>query len=76
MRKTVLIVSRSGDVKMEVTAEFQIDTSAASGYDKENANKMVEERVDTLLREVSDMTGVPIQNVKLRSIVIRQKRKR
>ena len=65
MLKKVQITAKGGDVGIVATVEFSIDTSAESGYDKDKAKSMVDERVDTLVREVSDMTGVPVHKVKV-----------
>jgi hypothetical protein len=66
MLKKVQITAKGEEVGIVVNVEFSIDTTPRSGYAKGRANDMVDERVDNLVREVADMTGVPVFKVRVK----------
>jgi len=66
MLKTVRIAAKGEEVGIVANVEFSIDTSPVTGYGKEKAASMVDERVDNLVREIADMTGTPVFKVKVR----------
>lgn len=66
MLKKVQITAKGEEVGIAVNVEFSIDTGPASGYDEDRAASMVDERVDNLVREIADMTGVPVFKVKVK----------
>lgn len=66
MLKKARIAAMGEDVSIVVNVEINIDTSPVTGYGKGKAESMVDERVDTLVREIADMTGVPVFKVKVK----------
>lgn len=66
MLKKARIAAVGEDVSIVVNVEINIDTSPGTGYGKGKAESMVDERVDTLVREIADMTGVPVHKVKVK----------
>jgi len=65
MQKKVRITADGEDVGIGATVIFTIDTGEKSGNDKDKVQSMVDERVDNLVREIADMTGVPVFRVKV-----------
>jgi hypothetical protein len=66
MLKKARIAAKGEEVSIVVNVEFSIDTSPVTGYGKGKAQSMVDERVDNLVREIADMTGVPVFKVKVK----------